>query len=48
MWRKLLDKAEDIQRREVKNGYVTSFWFDAWLDIGCFSDLVGVKDYIYM
>ncbi|KAF8093785.1 hypothetical protein N665_0378s0015 [Sinapis alba] len=51
MWRKLLkcrDKAKVFHRMDVKNGRSTSFWHDAWSDMGRLCDVVGPRGCIDM
>lgn len=51
MWRKLLkyrDKAKDFHRVEVKNGQASSFWYDAWSDMGRLLDLTGARGCVDM
>lgn len=51
MWRKLLkyrDKAKEFHRMEVRNGKASSFWYDAWSDMGRLLDLTGVRGCIDM
>lgn len=47
MWQKLLkyrDKAKEFHRVEVKNGQASSFWRDAWSEMGRLFDLIGARD----
>lgn len=51
MWKKLLkyrDMAASFHRIEVRNGLDTSFWYDAWSDMGRLSELVGDRGSIDM
>lgn len=51
MWKKLLkyrDKAKDFHRMDVRNGRGTSFWFDAWSDLGRLYEVVGARACIDM
>lgn len=51
MWRKLLkyrDKAKGFHRMEVRNGQDSSFWYDAWSDMGRLLDLTGVRGCVDM
>lgn len=51
VWKELLkyrDNAKDFHRMELKDGQGTSFWNNAWSDMGRLIDLTGVRGCIDM
>lgn len=51
MWGKILKYrsiAKGFYRVSVKNGKQTSFWHEAWSDLGCLMDITGPSGYIDM